>query len=116
MAFKMKGMPGIAGVRAEEDLKNELSGKSQKVMKVKPKNEFSTIASRKKIRDEGNKAQVGGRFKEIHDGEDEYPTFGKKKAEVEAHLKEFKAGGATDAEVVAERKRLMSAIMANIRK
>ena len=25
MAFKMKGMPGIAGVKAEEDLKKELS-------------------------------------------------------------------------------------------
>ena len=25
MAFKMKGMPGIAGVKAEEDLKNEVS-------------------------------------------------------------------------------------------
>jgi len=25
MAFKMKGMPGVAGVKAEEDLKNEIS-------------------------------------------------------------------------------------------
>ena len=57
MAFKMKGMPGIAGVKAEEDLKNELSGKSQKVMKVKPKDEFSTTASRKKIHDSRYVAQ-----------------------------------------------------------
>ena len=27
MAFKMKGLPGIAGVKAEEDLKKELSRK-----------------------------------------------------------------------------------------
>tara|TARA_R110000765_G_scaffold50903_1_gene103137 strand:- start:9 stop:386 length:378 start_codon:yes stop_codon:yes gene_type:complete len=51
MAFKMKGMPGIAGVKAEKDKIDELSGKSQKVMKVKPKDEFSTIASRKRIHD-----------------------------------------------------------------
>lgn len=53
----MKGMPGIAGVKAEEDLKNEFSGKSQKVMKVKPKDEFSTVASRKRIRDKTVVAQ-----------------------------------------------------------
>ena len=63
-----------------------------------------------------NKIQIGGRFKESIDGKDRYPTSGEKTKEVEAHLKEFKAGGATDAEVKAERKRLMSAIMANIRK
>ena len=53
MAFKMKGfhMPGIAGVKAEVDKINKLSGKTQKVMKVKPKDEFSTIKSRKKIYD-----------------------------------------------------------------
>ena len=53
MAFKMKGfhMPGIAGVKAEVDKINKLSGKTQKVMKVEPKDEFSTIASRKKIYD-----------------------------------------------------------------
>jgi hypothetical protein len=59
MAFKMKGfhMPGIAGVKAEVDKINKLSGKTQKVMKVKPKDEFSTIASRKKIYDSRYVAQ-----------------------------------------------------------
>ena len=57
MAFKMKGMPGIAGVKAERDKIDKLSGKTQKVMKVKPKDEFSTIASRKKIYDSRYVAQ-----------------------------------------------------------
>ena len=30
MAFKMKGMPGIAGVKAEKDLKKELSNGKKK--------------------------------------------------------------------------------------
>jgi len=61
----MKGMPGIAGVKAEEDLKNELSGKSQKVMKVKPKDEFSTIASREEIYKDRypGEQELGGRWK-----------------------------------------------------
>ena len=64
MAFKMKGMPGIAGVKAEEDLKNELSGKTQEVMEVKPKDEFSTIASRRKIYKDRypGEQELGGRW------------------------------------------------------
>jgi hypothetical protein len=72
MAFKMKGfhMPGIAGVKAEIDKINKLSGKTQEVMKVEPKDEFSTIASRKKIYDSRYVAQ--GADQEDVDSEEDY--------------------------------------------
>ena len=88
MAFKMKGMPGIAGVKAQEDLKKELSTDNR---------------------------EVGGRFTEGHDGKEVNPKYRDKMKQVEKHLKEFKEGGATDAEVKAERKRLVDDLNKNVK-
>ena len=92
MAFKMKGFPkhsGIGGVQAEDDLKKELSTDTR---------------------------EVGGRFTEVHDGKKVNPKYRDKMKQVEKHLKEFKEGGATDAEVKAERKRLVDDLKKNIGK
>ena len=92
MAFKMKGFPkhsGIGGVQAEDDLKKELSTDTR---------------------------EVGGRFTEVHDGKKVNPKYRDKMKQVEKHLKEFKEGGATDAEVKAERKRLVDDLKKNIEK
>ena len=92
MAFKMKGFPkhsGIGGVQAEDDLKKELSTDTR---------------------------EVGGRFTEVHDGKKVNPKYRDKMKQVEKHLKEFKEGGATDAEVKTERKRLVDDLKKNIEK
>jgi len=89
MAFKMKGMPGIAGVKAQEDLKKELSTDTR---------------------------TVGGRHAEIHDGKTVKPAYRDKMKQIERHLKEFKEGGATDAEVKAERKRLVDDLKKHVGK
>ena len=89
MAFKMKGMPGIAGVKAEDDLKKELSTDTR---------------------------TVGGRHTEIHDGKTVKPSYRDKMKQIEKHLVEFKDGGATDAEVKAERKRLVDDLKKHVGK
>ena len=89
MAFKMKGMPGIAGVKSEKDLKKELSTDTR---------------------------TVGGRHTEIHDGKTVKPSYRDKMKQIEKHLKEFKEGGATDAEVKAERKRLVDDLKKHVGK
>ena len=89
MAFKMKGMPGIAGVKAEEDLKKELGTDTR---------------------------TVGGRHTEIHDGKTVKPSYRDKMKQIERHLVEFKEGGATDAEVKAERKRLVDDLKTHVGK
>ncbi len=90
MPFKMKGFPkhsGIGGVQAEEDLKKELSTDTR---------------------------TVGGRHTEIHDGKIVKPSYREKMKQIKRHLKEFKEGGATDAEVKAEEKRLVSDLKKHI--
>tara|TARA_R110000822_G_scaffold4997_1_gene21622 strand:- start:204 stop:473 length:270 start_codon:yes stop_codon:yes gene_type:complete len=89
MAFKMKGMPGIAGVKAEEDLKKELGTDTR---------------------------TVGGRHTEIHDGKTVKPSYRDKMKQIERHLVEFKEGGATNAEVKAERKRLVDDLKTHVGK
>ena len=89
MAFKMKGMPGIAGVKTEKDLKKELSTDNR---------------------------TVGGRHTEIHDGKTVKPAYRDKMKQIERHLVEFKKGGATDAEVKTERKRLVDDLEKHIGK
>ena len=89
MAFKMKGMPGIAGVKTQEDLEKELSTDTR---------------------------TVGGRHTEIHDGKTVKPSYREKMKQIERHLKEFKEGGATDAEVKAERKRLVDDLKKHVGK
>ena len=54
--------------------------------------------------------EVGGRFTEIHDGKKVNPKYRDKMKQVERHLKELKEGGATDAEVKAERNRLVKLV------
>jgi len=58
--------------------------------------------------------EVGGRFAEVRNGKKVNPKFRDKMKQVERHLKEFKEGGATDAEVKAERKRLVDDLKKNI--
>ena len=58
--------------------------------------------------------EVGGRFTETHDGKKVNPKYRDKMKQVERHLVEFKEGGATDAEVKAERKRLVDDLKKNI--
>ena len=85
----MKGMPGIAGVKTQEDLEKELSTDTR---------------------------TVGGRHTEIHDGKTVKPSYREKMKQIERHLKEFKEGGATDAEVKAERKRLVDDLKKHVGK
>ena len=89
MAFKMKGFSGIAGVKAQKDLEKELSTDTR---------------------------TVGGRHTEIHDGKTVKPSYREKMKQIERHLKEFKEGGATDAEVKAERKRLVDDLKKHVGK
>tara|TARA_B100001113_G_scaffold340617_1_gene324964 strand:+ start:505 stop:831 length:327 start_codon:yes stop_codon:yes gene_type:complete len=57
---------------------------------------------------------VGGRHTEVHDGKKVNPKFRDKMKQIERHLKEFKEGGATDAEVKAERERLVNDLKKHI--
>jgi len=58
--------------------------------------------------------KVGGRHEMNIDGKKVNPKYRDKMKQVERHLKEFKEGGATDAEVKAERKRLVNDLKKNI--
>ncbi len=97
MAFKMKGFPkaqgtggsGMGGVQAEEELIKDVSTDDRK---------------------------VGGRHTENHDGKTVKPSYREKMKQIERHLKEFKEGGATDAEVKAERKRLVDDLKKHVGK
>jgi len=58
--------------------------------------------------------KVGGKHTEIHDGETVHPSYRDKMKQIEKHLVEFKEGGATNAEVNAERKRLVNDLKKHI--
>ena len=88
MAFKMKGMPGIAGVKAEEDLKKELSADDR---------------------------VLEGPFEGNQGGMTTNPSFRDKMRELDRKMKEMKEGGATDAEVAKERARGVERLKANIK-
>ena len=57
---------------------------------------------------------VGGRHTEVHDGKTVHPSYRDKMKQIERHLQEFKEGGATDAEVKAERERLVNDLKKHI--
>jgi|TARA_R110000824_G_scaffold399865_3_gene606160 hypothetical protein len=92
MAFKMKPSSfkqGIASVKAEEDKIKDVSTETRK---------------------------VGGRHTEIHKGKTVKPSYRDKMKQIERHLKEFEEGGATKAEVKAERERLVNDLKKHVGK
>jgi len=98
MAFKMKGFSGFKmktktggsgmGAKQQEDDLKEYVGRDTR--------------------------EVGGRYGMNINGKKVNPKFRDKMKQVEKHLKELKNGGATDAEVKAERKRLVDDLKKNI--
>jgi len=87
--FKKNGGSGMGAKQRGDELKKELSE---------------------------DKRTVGGRHTEIHDGKTVKPSYRDKMKQIERHLKEFKEGGATDAEVKTERERLVDDLKKHVGK
>jgi hypothetical protein len=98
MAFKMKGFSGF-----KQKTKTGGSGMGAKQQEDDLKKYVGT-----------DTREVGGRYTMNIDGKKVNPKFRDKMKQVERHLVGFKEGGATDAEVKAERKRLVDDLKKNI--